>query len=292
MKILINMILRFFSLVLVAEFIFFQQLQAQEDTNYVDLGVEFTNAPASVKINGVFGVTGRVFMDANSSNIPSSEKISVSVLLIDPNGIILDSHSQTWSGFNPTTNGNLSNSKDQMLFQIPWSQSKNWEEDANWTLTAELSTSSIDANPNNNAAKILLNLDVPDLEVSITSVSAVSPLEGGLSNDYVPNTNYVVKGTVTNLGNVMTQPGIYIPVTAKLFQSGGSTVDTETILLPREDQFNTLPPSGSWEFEIENLFLPPDASGSYEVSVTMLIPTVFQTVHLKLKATTITTVPN
>ena len=43
---------------------------AQEESNFVDLGVEFTNAPATVKINGVFGVTGRVFMETNSSDVP------------------------------------------------------------------------------------------------------------------------------------------------------------------------------------------------------------------------------
>ena len=75
------------------------EVAAQEEFEFVDLGVEFTNAPATVKINGVFGLTARIFLDANSSNIPSSEIISVSVFLRDPNGIILDSHQQSWDGF-------------------------------------------------------------------------------------------------------------------------------------------------------------------------------------------------
>ena len=122
---------------------------------------------------------------------------------------------------------------------------KNWNSDAEWTVSAELTTSSIDANINNNSATAKFKLDVPDLEVSISRVSAVEPLSGVESDNYVPNTNYIVEGTVTNNSNVSTQPGIYIPVTAKLIpvnSSGiryGEEVDSETVLLPMEDQFET-----------------------------------------------------
>ena len=44
-------------------------------------------------------------------------------------------------------------------------------------------------------------------------------------------------------------------------------MDSEIVLLPMEDQFETLSPNASWDFKIENLFLPPDASGNYVVSV-------------------------
>jgi len=246
-------------------------IQAQEDTNFVDLGVEFTNAPASVKINGVFGVTGRVFMEANSSSVPTSETLSVSIVLRDPNGIILDTHTQSWSGFTQSTDGTLKKSSgEQMLFQIPWSQSINWSASARWTLSAELTTSSIDENTGNDIATISFGLDVPDLRVSAETVSAVGPISGAESDDFVPNTNYTVSGSVTNFSNVPTQPGIYIPVTAQLVRVGENgdsqgVIDEETILLPQEDQFEMLFPNASWNFKIENLFLPPEESGNFAV---------------------------
>ena len=81
-----------------------------------------------------------------------------------------------------------------------------------------------------------------------------------------------MSGTITNYGNVPTQPGIYIPVTAQLIRVGENgdsqgVMDEETILLPKEDQFETLFPNASWNFKIGNLFLPPDVSGNFAVLV-------------------------
>jgi hypothetical protein len=265
--------LYFLSLALMTIFFFPTKIYSQEDENFVDLGVEFTNAPATVKINGVFGVTGRVYMEANSSNVPSSENISVSILLLDPNGIIVAEHSQSWSGFTSSTNGTLTRSSaSQMLFQIPWSQSINWTSSARWTLSARLTSSSIDQTIENDRATISFGLDVPDLRPVVDNVSAVEPLSGLESDNFVSNTNYTVSGSVTNLGIVSTQPGIYIPVTANLVRVGGNgnsqeVMDSETILLPSEDQFETLSPNASWNFKIENLFLPSTAQGNFAVEV-------------------------
>jgi len=268
-----NLISPFIFLFLAGFFFLSAKLFAQEDVSFLDLGVEFTNPPSSVKINGVFGITGRVYLEANSTD--TSESITVKIYLKDPNGIILDSHTQSWSGFNQSTNGVWSKGHpEQMLFQIPWSQSVNWQESARWTLSAEIISSSIDANTNNDTATISFGLDVPDLRTSIETVSAVEPLSGAESDNYVPNTNYTVSGSITNFGNVTTQPGIYIPVSAKLIRIGESgdqqgVMDEETILLPAEDQFETLMPNASWEFKIENLFLPANASGNFAVLVTV-----------------------
>ena len=101
------------------------EVAAQEEFEFVDLGVEFTNAPATVKINGSFWSHCKNLPRCKLSNIPSSEIISVSVFLRDPNGIILDSHQQSWDGFSQGENGSIAEQgKQQMLFQIPWSQSK------------------------------------------------------------------------------------------------------------------------------------------------------------------------
>ena len=165
--------LYFLSLLLMTIFCLPTKAYSQEDANFVDPGVEFTNAPAMVKINGVFGVTGRVYIEANSANVPDSETISVSILLLDPNGIIVAEHAQSWSGFSQNTDGTLKRSAtNQMLFQIPWSQSINWTPSARWTLSAKLNSSSIDQTVGNDTASISFGLDVPDLQAQVDSVSA------------------------------------------------------------------------------------------------------------------------
>ena len=167
-----------------------------------------------------------------------SESISVSIVLRDPNGIILDTHTQSWSGLiRPQMALKILTRSD--AFPIAWDQSINWTDAARWTLSAELTTSSIDENTNNDTATIAFGLDVPDLQVSAETVGAVEPLSGEESDNFVPITNYTVSGTITNYGNVPTQPGIYIPVTAQLIRVGENgdsqgVMDEETILLPRK----------------------------------------------------------
>jgi len=58
----------FFSLVT------FLRGQTPEFPNNLDLGIRFdTNVTDTVKINGVFGVSAQVYLEANSSTIPDGE---------------------------------------------------------------------------------------------------------------------------------------------------------------------------------------------------------------------------
>ena len=236
------------------------------------------SAPSEVKINGVFGVTAEVYLEANSSVVPAGEQIDASVLLLDPDDLIIDSHNQSWNGFGTGTNGNLINSDvfKNMLFQIPWSQSSKWDENATWKLVLKVNTQSVEASLANNQVEHLLKVQMPDLEVSINSFTATDPISGQQTQDYVPNTNYTISGTVTNIGNAPTQPNVFMEVRAELVPvSGeandeGNPVDQQSILFPSNNFESTyIAPDGAWTFEISDIFLPANASGNYRLRVTV-----------------------
>jgi len=211
----------------------------------VDLGIRIINAPSEVKINGVFGLTAEVYIEANSSSLPNGESVEAIIRLLDPDGIIIDSHIQSFNGFNASSNGNLSNSSHgNLLFQIPWSQSLKWDANATWTITLNLSGSSTESSMENNAVSHSLSVQMPNLQISIDGVSAIDPITGTETLEFVPNTNYTVRGTITNTGVVMTQPNVLFAVEA-------------------------VSPDASVNFEISNLFLPADATGDYIIRVTV-----------------------
>ena len=98
-------------------------LQAQTDPNFVDLGIRFiTTPPAEVKINQVFSVQAEVYLDSNTTTVPAGETVTAEVTLVDPDGFIIQSVTQTWSGFNEDTAGTIANESGQLLLQVPWSQ--------------------------------------------------------------------------------------------------------------------------------------------------------------------------
>ena len=79
--------------------------QDSEYPNNLDLSIRFeTDIPSTVKINGIFGVSAQVYLEANSSTIPG-EWVEAKIELTDPDGIILDSYVQVWDGFDSATDG-------------------------------------------------------------------------------------------------------------------------------------------------------------------------------------------
>ena len=76
----------------------------------------------------------------------------------------------------------------------------------------------------NNFASQTFNVVVPDLELAISGVAATNPINGEDTTSYIPNTNYTVSGTVRNVGEVMTQAGVYIPVVAQLRKRSGEII--------------------------------------------------------------------
>ena len=79
-------------------------VKAQDEPNFVDLGIRFISPPPSeVKINQVFGVQAEVYLDSNTSTVPAGEVVTAEVTLVDPSGIVIQTHIQTWNGFNEDT---------------------------------------------------------------------------------------------------------------------------------------------------------------------------------------------
>jgi len=108
--------------ILIAQIIFLSviQLHAQDDSNYVDLGIRFSTAPPTeVKINEVFSVQAEVYLDSNTTTVPAGETVTAEVTLVDPDGFIIQPHIQTWNGFNEDTDGKIANEQGQLLLQVP-----------------------------------------------------------------------------------------------------------------------------------------------------------------------------
>jgi len=255
-------------------------LLGQDGANPVDIAVRFnTDVPPEVKINQVFGIQAEVYLEANSSTIPAGETVVADAYLIDPSGIIIQEHSQEWNGFNEETDGLLENTavNDSLLFQVPWSQAAKWSPSAQWTVSVRLTASSIESNMTNNLINQSFNLLIPDLQNVVTEVTSTDPIDGSQTTRYTPNTNYTVSGTITNLGSVITQPSVHVAVTARLHKLNpispgqydlGEVIDEESIVFPEvDDPLLYLPAGGSYDYKIENLFLPADAEGEYVVVV-------------------------
>ena len=68
-------------------------VKAQDEPNFVDLGIRFISPPPSeVKINQVFGVQAEVYLDSNTSTVPAGEVVTAEVTLVDPSGIVIQTH--------------------------------------------------------------------------------------------------------------------------------------------------------------------------------------------------------
>jgi hypothetical protein len=273
MRNLFNFIAKLF-FVLVASIFSNASIHAQNYPENVDIRVTLdTELPEVIKINGAFAVQAQVSLDENSSSIPSGETVRARVELLDPDNITIDSYEQLWTeGFSAPTDGRLhpnpATHPGKVLFQIPWSQADKWTNDAEWKILIQVFAPSVETDLSDNIIERKFTIVVPDLVPTIESISAVDPLSGELSTAYVPNTNYQVSGRVTNVGQVSTQPGVYIPVQARLLSENGSVLDEEIILLGGSNQFNYIEANGgAWEFTVDELFVPPTETGALSLSL-------------------------
>ena len=99
-----------------------------------DLGIRFSTdlsvSLSSVKVGSYFALTGGITLESNSSNIPGGEIVTATIEVHDPNGIIIDSHTQSWNGFpQPGRSGAFDNdptTAEQVFLQIPWSEAAKW----------------------------------------------------------------------------------------------------------------------------------------------------------------------
>ena len=260
-----------------------------QNNSNIDLAVRFDSPPDEAKINSIFGVRAEVYLDGNSSVVPQGEYVTGAISLIDPNGIFVDTVPFSFNGFNQETFGKLSRGyggwyyPEITLFQIPWSQSSNWESnETKWKIVLDVSVAAGETNIINNTIEHHISLRLPDVAVNPLTVSVVDPTNGELNDnpeEFVPGTNYSVSGTIQNVGVVMTQANVLMELRAELISVttnaegqvvDGEVIDSESILFPPNyKELAYLLPNEQWNFDISGLFLPSDAEGSYSVKVTV-----------------------
>ena len=162
-------------------------------------------------------------------------------------------------------------SPNLVLFQLPWAQAEKWGPDKKWTVSVHVDAPAVETSMSNNFASQSFSVVVPDLELSVNGVAAINPINGEPTSTYIPNTNYLVTGSVTNVGEVMTQAGVYAPVVAQLRKRSGDffgeILDEQIILLPDSSEHTYIAPDQSVNFTIENLAMPEDAIGEYVVTL-------------------------
>jgi Tol biopolymer transport system component len=253
-----------------------------------DLSVRFIGAPPpQVGIGEAFAIQAEAFhVDANSSPVVN-EAITITLELIDPNGIVIATHVQSPGAFPnpaPAASAQLDNdatNTNQVILQMPWTEGTKWNpNNPVWTVTVRVSSPSLESNTANNSVSHTFTLILPDLEVPGDSVTllALDPITGDLTNNILPNSQIQVFGSITNIGSVMTQPGARFTVDARLFEgtvtaSGPASislsVDRESVILPPSDGSSptSVLPGASINYVIPNLKLPADAVGTYTVQV-------------------------
>ena len=260
-----------------------------QNNSNIDLAVKFDSPPDEARINSIFGVRAEVFLDGNSSIIPEGEYVTGAISLIDPNGIFVDTVPFSFNGFNRETFGKLSRGyggwyyPEITLFQIPWSQSSNWESnETKWKIVLDVSVAAGETNVLNNTIEHDISLRLPDVAVNPLSLSMVDPTNGELnynSEEFVPGTNYSVSGMIQNVGVVMTQANVLMELRAELLSVStnadgqvvdGEIIDSESILFPPNyKELAYLLPMEQWNFDISGLYLPSAAEGNYSVKVTV-----------------------
>ena len=220
-----------------------------------DLSVRFLDPlpPTQVGIGEAFAIRAEVFhVDVNSSPVVN-EAITITLELIDPNGIVIANHVQSPGAFPnpaPAASAQLDNDgtpANQVILQMPWTEATKWNtglngvpqligdagfDDPVWTVTVRVSSPSLESNIANNFISHSFTLRVPDLEVPADSVTllAVDPITGDLTNNILPNSQIQVSGSITNIGSVMTQPGARFTVDARLFE--GTVTVPDRLLYP------------------------------------------------------------
>ena len=121
----------------------------------------------SVQVGSYFSIQGAVSLDVNSSTVPAAETVVANIEFIDPNGLIISTHTQTWNGFPEEGNpGNLDNDTtplNQILFQVPWSEAAKWGPNEQWQVVARLEGASQESDLTDNIVSHSFGLQIPNL---------------------------------------------------------------------------------------------------------------------------------
>ena len=281
-------------LILFFAFLSTTAIQAQT----TDLEVQFIGTPPTrVAIGEAFAIQAQVIHVGASAPVVG-ETVTATLELIAPDGIVISTYVQSWNGFaNPpgisSVLDNDSTNAQQVILQMPWTEASKinygpdltpfTNDDANWTVSVRVSSPSLETNLNNNTVTHSIFVDTPDLRVNDPQIRAKHPQTGQLTTNLFPDSRLEVSGTITNVGNAITQPGARFTVEARLFEgsitsngfiSRSLALDYERIILPASDGSTepTVLVNGSVPYTITNLNLPADAEGNFTIQIIADVP--------------------
>ena len=266
-----------------------------------DLSVRFLGQPpARVAIGEAFAIQAEVFHASGASLPVVGETITATLDLIDPNGIVISTYVQSSNGFPnpaPAATAELDNDSTaarQVILQLPWTEAQKihygddftpfTNDDAQWTVAVRVTSPSLETVVNNNSISHSFFVDAPDLRLDPNpQLRAKHPQTGQLTTNLFPDSRIEVSGTISNIGNAMTQPGARFTVEARLFEGSVTSnlfipksfaIDYERIILPASDGANlpTILAGNSVGYTISNLRLPADAEGNFTIQVIADVP--------------------
>ena len=118
-----------------------------------------------------------------------------------------------------------------VILQMPWTEASKihygpdftpfTNDDASWTVSVRVSSPSLETNLSNNTVTHSIFVDTPDLRVdSNLQILAKHPQTGQLTTNLFPDSRLEVSGTITNVGNAITQPGARFTVEALCLRLG------------------------------------------------------------------------
>ena len=282
-------------LILLFAFLSTTAIQAQT----TDLEVQFIGTPPTrVAIGEAFAIQAQVIHVGASAPVVG-ETVTATLELIAPDGIVISTYVQSWNGFaNPpgisSVLDNDSTAAQQVILQMPWTEASKihygpdftpfTNDDASWTVSVRVSSPSLETNLSNNTVTHSIFVDTPDLRVdSNLQILAKHPQTGQLTTNLFPDSRLEVSGTITNVGNAITQPGARFTVEARLFEGSVTSnlfiprslaLDYERIILPASDGSTepTVLVNGSVPYTITNLNLPADAEGNFTIQIIADVP--------------------
>ena len=171
------------------------------------------NPIAQVPVGGAFTVSGFVSHDPATPTIPGGTPVNITIQVFDPSGnaILVAPTIPYTGGFGTGAVFNFSQS-----FTMPWSEDDKWSATANWSASVSAS-SSVSALVQGTQSFTLLIADLTILANQPTTA--------------VPGESIDLTGTIRNLANVQTEPGLFFRVQASI---------------PGSSQSIVFPPTNSW----------------------------------------------
>ena len=210
------------------------------------------NPIVQVPVGGAFTVSGTISHDPATPPIPGGTPVNISIQVLDPSGIpiLVAPTIPNNGGFGAGAVYNFNQS-----FTMPWSEDDKWSATANWSavVTASSSVSALVQGTQN------FSLLIADLTVLANQPTAARP------GEFIDLT-----GTIRNLANVQTEPGVFFKVEASI--AGGTP---KSILFPPT---NSWVPGTPWpisetsdnNFIIPNFFIPADTpAGALDITLTV-----------------------